>query len=258
MAAHPGVADHQVLDRGPLGVPEVERSGDVRRRLDDRERRKLRIGGRASAIGRKDVRREPPLVDRSFDVARSVGLFQVGHLLVPRRSRENERPARPADERVVVPPAGSASGPATHRGRPGSGALSTRYRASTVMARERPSRRLTRAAHTVPRSLRGRPVATLLGQCRETASLAPARSTARQPLRRRNPDGEVAGQLPHRRVGQGRSERLDERRRLVVHHHVAGVGDRDDGDPGRGESLGVDQRLAVIAADERPLDRESR
>ena len=57
MAAHPGVADHQVLDRGPLGVAQVERARDVRRRLDDRERRQGRVGGRRR---RRRARRRPP------------------------------------------------------------------------------------------------------------------------------------------------------------------------------------------------------
>ena len=70
MAAHPGVADHQVLDRGPLRVAEVERAGDVRRRLDDRERRQGRVGGRARAVGREDVGGQPALVDRAFDRGR--------------------------------------------------------------------------------------------------------------------------------------------------------------------------------------------
>ncbi len=79
VAAHPGVADHQVLDRGPLGVPEVERAGDVRRRLDDRERRQVRIGGGTRPVGGEHVRGEPALVDRALDIVRRIGLRQVRH-----------------------------------------------------------------------------------------------------------------------------------------------------------------------------------
>jgi hypothetical protein len=53
------VPDQEVLDRGPLGMAEVERPGDVRRRLDDRERRQVRVGARARAVGREDVGGEP-------------------------------------------------------------------------------------------------------------------------------------------------------------------------------------------------------
>ncbi len=104
--AHPGVADHQVLDRGPLGVAEVERAGDVGGRLDDRERRQRRVRRRARSVRREDVRREPALVDRALDVVWRIGLRQLRHLAL----LNTERPARPADERVVVPPAGSTSG----------------------------------------------------------------------------------------------------------------------------------------------------
>ena len=174
MAAHPGVADHQVLDRGPLGVAEVERARDVRRRLDDRERRQGRVGRRAGAVGREDVRREPALVDRALDIVRRIGLRQarvIGSLVLPR----NKRPARPADERVVVPPAGSASGPAAHRGRPGSGALATRYRASAVTARERPSRRRCPRGSHRPALARGPSRRYSSGHRREAGSVARAR-----------------------------------------------------------------------------------
>ena len=73
---HPGVADHQVLDRGPLGVAQVEAAGDVGRRLDDHERRQRRVGGRTSAIRREHVGVEPPLVDRALELGRVVGARQ--------------------------------------------------------------------------------------------------------------------------------------------------------------------------------------
>ena len=73
---HPRVADHQVLDRGPLRVAEVEAPGDVRRRLDDHERRQRRIGGRARAIGREHVGRQPLLVDVVLELGRDVGARQ--------------------------------------------------------------------------------------------------------------------------------------------------------------------------------------
>src|SRR3954449_6411713 len=53
-----------------------------------------------------------------------------------------------------------------------SGALSTLYRASPVAARERPSRRRSRTARTIPRSLRGHPDTTLPGHRREGGSVA--------------------------------------------------------------------------------------
>ena len=74
LAAHPGVTDHEVLDRRPLGVAEVERAGHVGRWLDDRERRQARVRRRACAVGSEHVRGDPVLVDRAFDVSRRVGL----------------------------------------------------------------------------------------------------------------------------------------------------------------------------------------
>ena len=71
---------------------------------------------------------------------------------------ETKRPARPADERVVVPPAGSGS--PSRSGHPDGlarGPLVARYRAPTArLASDLRSRR-ARAARTVPRSLEGRP-----------------------------------------------------------------------------------------------------
>ena len=87
VAAHPGVADHQVLDRRPLRMPQVEGARHVGRRLDDRERRQLRVGGRARAVGREHVRGEPALVDRAFHVARGIGLGQIRHRFEANRFR---------------------------------------------------------------------------------------------------------------------------------------------------------------------------
>ena len=92
--------------------PRCSEPGHVGRRLDDRERRQVRVGGRARAVGREDVRGEPALVDRAFDLARRVGLRQL------RRSigsssvwlRETERPLVQRTNGVVVPPAGSVLG----------------------------------------------------------------------------------------------------------------------------------------------------
>ena len=179
VAAHPGVADHQVLDRGPLGVAEVERAGDVRRRLDDRERRQRRVGGRAGAVGGEDVRREPALVDRALDIVRRIGLRQSPSGRIRRAPRETRSPLVQRTNGSWYHLLVRRPGRAAHRGPAWSGALSTRYRASPVTARERPSRRRARAARTIPRSLRGRPVATLLGPRREGGSVARAAAAAR-------------------------------------------------------------------------------
>ena len=110
----------------------------------------------------------------------------------------------------MVPPAGSAPGRAAHRGPVAPGALVTRYRASPVTARERPSRRRARAARTIPRSLRGRPVATLPGPRREGASVArpdrrsgrDLRSTGRAVGRdRTSPSVRMTDDRPRRRRG---------------------------------------------------------
>ena len=166
--AHPRVPDHQVLDRGPLGVAEVERARDVRWRLDDHERRERGIGGRARAVGREDVRGQPALVDRAFDLVRRIGLRELPH-----RAPLGNRTARSSSGRT---------GRGTTcwfgvRGRPVipaavSGALSARYRASPVAARERPSRRLYPRGSHHPALAPGRPVATLPGHRREARSLA--------------------------------------------------------------------------------------
>ncbi len=86
MAAHAGVADQEVLDRGPLGMPEVQRTRDVGRWLDDRERREVRVGRRAGSIGGEDVRGQPALVDRALDIGRSIGLRERGLVRVGHRA----------------------------------------------------------------------------------------------------------------------------------------------------------------------------
>jgi hypothetical protein len=93
VAAHASVADHEILDRGPLGVAQVQGAGDVRRRLDDRERRQVGIGRGTGAIRREHVGRQPALVGGAFDVARCVGLRQIGHRFVCGSWNENARPS---------------------------------------------------------------------------------------------------------------------------------------------------------------------
>ncbi len=92
-ALHPGVPDEEVLDRGPLGVAEMERARDVRRWLDDHERRQRGIGGRAGAVRGEDVGRQPARIDARLDVGRHVRPGQlvrdVRHL---DRLRESKRP----------------------------------------------------------------------------------------------------------------------------------------------------------------------
>ncbi len=61
---HPGVADHQVLDRAPLGVAQVEAAGHVRGRLDDDEGRLARI--RAASRRRRGRRRRRPASARRW------------------------------------------------------------------------------------------------------------------------------------------------------------------------------------------------
>src|SRR5882672_12565492 len=85
---HPGVADHEVLDRGALGVPEVERAGDIRRRLDDHEWLRRRVRARAGAVRSEHVGSEPPLVDRAFVVARRICPRQI-HRPLPLRKQNN-------------------------------------------------------------------------------------------------------------------------------------------------------------------------
>ena len=174
MAAHPGVADHQVLDRGPLGVAEVERAGHVRRRLDDRERR---AGPGRRSSPRRRARRRPRRASARRSRLRRRAACRPSGSSGHRWSvlSRTETPARPADERVVVPPAGSVSvpWPVIAAGLV-SGTLATRYRASGVTARERRSRRrIPRGSHR-PALASGRPDATLLGHRREGGSVARA------------------------------------------------------------------------------------
>jgi len=139
-ALHSGVPGHQVLDSRPLGMAEVQRAGDVWRWLDDHEWRLRPVGARALAVGIEDVRRRPS-AGRWRVRPRLVGRPSPFPLLQPRRSGRpprfrvlapsaivrsvNEEPARPADERVVVPPAGSAP-PGGRSSRPQSLAMPSR------------------------------------------------------------------------------------------------------------------------------------
>ena len=106
VADHPGVTHHQVLDGGPLGMPEVEAARDVGRRLDDHERRQRRVGGGARAVRREDVGREPALVDVELELGGDVGARELGlrgppalRLRHRSGSRKTQKPRRPADER---------------------------------------------------------------------------------------------------------------------------------------------------------------
>ena len=191
VAAHPRVADHQVLDRRPLGVAEVEAAGHVGRRLDDHERRQRLVRGRAGTIGREHVGREPLLVDGVLELGgdigarESLGLGCAGVGLRLRHlfgSRRRKRPVVQRTNGVVVPPAGSTPVPAAHRGRPCSGILAARYRAPSARLASDLRVRRARAARTVPRSLRGRPGPTLLGRRREARSLP--RCFSWSPIRR--------------------------------------------------------------------------
>ena len=159
------MADQHVLDRCALRMAEMQRAGDVGRRLDDRERLCLRVGGRAGAVRRKHVGREPSVVDGSLEIGRSIGLRELGRLRfggIGHLGPGIERPARPADERgrgttswfevrcrPLITDAGS--GPPRRR------AIGRRPHGSRVTSRLR-----ARTAHTVPRSLRGRWRALLL------------------------------------------------------------------------------------------------
>ncbi len=124
-AEHPGVPDHQVLDRGPLGVAEVERAGDVRGRLDDRERLRVRVGLGPGAVGREDVGRQPALVDRALEVGRPIGLRQLASWSSYRSCRSSV--SAPVNQRARSSSGRTGSwyhllvrrrGRAAHRGRP--------------------------------------------------------------------------------------------------------------------------------------------
>ena len=168
-ALHPRVARHQVLDRAPLGVAEMEAAGHVRGRLDQHEGRLRRIGPRSGAVGREDVGRQPALVDRPFDLRGPVCLREPRAGL-PLRHRtlppQQNNPARPSGRTgswyhllVRLPGRDRSSRPVRVTTRPA--ALSARYRAPPVTTRERRSRRGLRAARTVPRSLRPLPALLL-------------------------------------------------------------------------------------------------
>src|SRR3989304_2771753 len=92
--------------------------------------------------------------------------------MCPLLRSENVEPARPADERVVVPPAGSRSEASRSSRAPVPGLLSARYRAPAARLASDLRIRRTRAARTVPHSLDGRPGPTLLGPRREVGSVA--------------------------------------------------------------------------------------
>ena len=147
---HPCVADHHVLDRRPLRVPEVERARHVGRRLDQDERGQAGVGGRARAVRREDVGREPALVDVVLELGRHVGLRELlarrlGHGSLP---TERKRPARPADERGRGTTCWFRAGcRVAHRGGVSGRALGALSGAIRT-ARERPSFRLVqRGSH---------------------------------------------------------------------------------------------------------------
>ncbi len=176
------------------------------------------IGGRAGAVGREDVRRQPALVDRAFDVARRVGLRQLRVIVAL-----EHRTARSSSGRTGRGTTCwfGARGSVAHRDRAGSGTLSTRYRASTVTARERRSRRRSRAARTVPRSLRGRPGATLLGPRREARECSTGLVATQAAISARRPTPELGEDVLEmcgrrsfaRRRARRRSRRSSGRRR---------------------------------------------
>ena len=171
-ALHSGVASHEVFDCRALSVAQVQRAGHVGRRLDDDEGLLAPVGARSLAIRGEDVGIDPALVDGHLDLARPICLGELrlacracgravrlrlrglGHRLL--HALPKSEPARPADERVVVPPAGSASaGVRTSRLPPRVEALSARYRAPSRTARELRSRRSGSGAFSRARS-RGR------------------------------------------------------------------------------------------------------
>ena len=177
VADHPCVPDHQVLDRGPLGMAEVEAARDVGRRLDDHERRQRRVRRRARAVRREDVRREPALVDVVLELARARRRARARAAWPPlvrlrhRSAPGNKTPRRPADERGRGTTCWFDAG-ACRSSRPaGPASSSARYRAPPARLASDLRVRRARAARTVPRSLRGRPGPTLLGRRREARSL---------------------------------------------------------------------------------------
>ena len=95
MAEHAGTPDHRVFDREGQRVTDVERPGDVRRRLDDHERRQARVRRRALAVGREDLGIQPALVQQAFDQGGVVGLRQLGQASVGRCHRSHGFSGRP-------------------------------------------------------------------------------------------------------------------------------------------------------------------
>ena len=78
---HARVADHEVLDRRPLRVAEVERARDVGRRLDEHERGQVDVRGGAGAVGGEDVGGQPPLVDAVLELRGQVRLRELPALV---------------------------------------------------------------------------------------------------------------------------------------------------------------------------------
>ena len=157
-AEHPLPPDDHVLDVGRQGMPDVERPGHVRRRLDDDERRLGRVRPRPGAVGREDVGGQPALVDRGLELGRQVGLGQtlpcsgrvVGHR-DPHRNRTPRSPSGRTGSWYHLLVRGRAPG-----GHPVGGLPVSSWRA--IGRRPHGSRvtftsRFGRAARTVPRSL---------------------------------------------------------------------------------------------------------
>ena len=105
VAAHAVVADQDVLDGHEQRVADVERAGDVRRRLgDDEALRARRLGG-----GREGAGGQPAVVDGGLDRAGVVAGAQLaalgGHRSVLHLLRSSTKPARRrTNGLVVVPP----------------------------------------------------------------------------------------------------------------------------------------------------------
>ena len=198
MPTHAGVAGHEVLDGRPLGVADVQRAGHVRRRLDDRERGQLRVGGRAR--GRRARRRRqpasarrsrlPPRTGRTSSTARSsFGPWKHEGPLVQRTNGSWYHLLVRCRRRVA------------HRDRLGSNTLVTRYRASTARLASDLHTGGVRAARTIPHSLRTPFRATPLGRRREGGSVA----RAPRPTRPRGPP--VRRSRPARRASPRSSSR---------------------------------------------------
>ena len=150
---------------------------------------------RAGAVRGEDVGRQPALVDRALDVPRRVGLRRAPSIVI--LGNRNARSSSGRTGRGTTCWFG-VRGPAALIARTAApSALSARYRAPAGTARERRSRRCTRAARTVPRSLRGRPDATPLGRRREGGSVARASASG--------PPDPTASAVPGRPIDRGRA-----------------------------------------------------